>query len=214
MNRISDDVREQIREDREQKGFTLSQLVDHYGGSKSTIALIIKGCDSSKVMRASSVRRVVVGVKAKARPDLSKTDLGEAARQMICARLMLNGVKVFRPMTEDTPTDLLVLKGDGTVAKCQCKYAFPVNSGCHVLPLCSVRKNGHNTKAVKHRYTQDEVDFFLGYCQDNDAVYVIPFQIAGSRLSLRLWVLRSRQGSNGDKGFNENEWRGRFELLK
>jgi hypothetical protein len=134
---------------------------------------------------------------------------------MICARLMLNEVKVFRPMTEDTPTDLLVLKRDGTVSKCQCKYIFPERSGCHLMPLCSIRKSGANRKAVKHIYTAEEVDFFLGYCQDNDTVYVIPYSAAGGRNGLRFWILRDCLGSNGNEKdrFDEKEWRGRFDLL-
>jgi hypothetical protein len=50
---------------------------------------MIRGCDTSKLVRAAPGRRIVYEVESKERPDLSKTDLGEASRQMICARLML-----------------------------------------------------------------------------------------------------------------------------
>jgi hypothetical protein len=128
---------------------------------------------------------------------------------MICARLMMNGVKVFRPMTEDTPIDLLVLR-NSKVIKCQCKYLFPISSGAHCMNLYTVRKNGPGSKAVKHKYTEDEVDMFLGYCLDNDAVYVIPFEACSGRSQLNLWIQRQpRQAVE----FDAERWKNRFSLL-
>lgn len=124
------------------------------------------------------------------RPALSKGDLGEAARQTICAKLMMNGLKVFRPMTEDTPIDLLVLRSDGNVLKCQCKYAYPRKNDSHCLNLYSVRKNGPSSKAIRHRYRPDEVDFFLAYCLDNDGVYVIPYAATVGRDEITMWIRR------------------------
>ena len=196
------EVIEAIRKDREQEGMTLYQLVTKHGLSKSTIHNIIKGMDASLVKRASPSRRVVQTVDHEVRPDLSKTDLGEASRQMICARLMLAGVKVFRPMTEDTPTDLLVLKSDGKVLQCQCKYIWPTRRGCHMMNLYAVRKNGPNSKAVLHPYTAQEVDVFLGYCLDNDSVYIIPHAACGGRKMLTLWINRPSAGSCGTDGLD------------
>jgi hypothetical protein len=213
MKKILEDIRQGIREDREQNGMTLYELVEKYGLSKSAVFEIIKDCDDSKVQRACPSRRVIKNVEPMIRPILSKGNLGEAARQMICARLMLNGVKVFRPMNEDTPIDLLVLKSDGSVAKGQCKYIYP-GKGCHVMPLYSVRKNGPGSTAHKHYYTDKEVDFFFGYCLDNDSVYIIPFEDAAKRGVLHLWILRECTSGNGKSVFDEKKWRNKFDLLK
>lgn len=214
MKKTTPAVIESIRIDREQDGMTLYEIAKKHGLSKSTVFTIIRGMDSSKVKRSAPNRKVVVTVKSMDRPDLSKTDLGEASRQMICARLMIAGVKVFRPMTEDTPTDLLVLKGNGEVAKCQCKYIWPNGNGGHCLPLYSVRKNGPNSKAVKHKYTADEVDFFLGYCLDNDMVYVLPFEVCKGRSMLRLWIIRESMGTNGRGMFDAKLYAGAYDSLK
>lgn len=214
MKRIDDRVRNQIREAREYEGLTLSQLQVRFPEvGRSSLFKIIEGCDSSKVMRAAPTRKVVQTVDFKARPELSKGDLGEAARQMICARLMLHGVCVFRPMTEDTPTDLLVLTRSGQVLKCQCKYIYPQKRGSHTMPLSSVRKNGPNSQAVRHIYTADEVDFFLGYCQDNDSVYVIPYADATGRANLVFWVSRNPVGTNGRECKDTSVWQGNYSLL-
>lgn len=123
------------------------------------------------------------------RPDLSKADLGEACRQMICAKLLIRGMKVFRPLTEDTPIDLVVLTDTGRFLKCQCKCIFrSKGQQSHTMNFFSVRKWGPNSKAVQHKYTSDEVDFFLGYCIDNDGVYVVPYSEVDGKKSASIWV--------------------------
>jgi hypothetical protein len=212
MKKISDAVRISIRNDREILGLSLYQLVEKYGFAKSSIFLIIRDCDDSNVRHAAPHRRAKIeDVKPVARPPLSKTDLGEATRQIICARLMLNGIKVFRPMTEDTPIDLLVVRENGSIAKCQCKYMFPGN-GCHVMPLCSIRKDGVNSKAIRHIYTKEEVDFFLGYCCDNDSIYVVPFMECGGRQELHFWILR--YPTSGVHKFDGTKFKNAISLLR
>lgn len=211
--RISEETKALIRKERE-SGKTLYELVSQFGHSKSSVYNIIKDCDDSLVKRAAPSRRVVTKATLEnPRPNLSKTDLGEAARQMICARMMLNGVNVFRPMTEDTPIDLLVLTSN-RILRCQCKCLyFDRRSGKHLMNLFSVRKNGPGSKARKHLYTADEVDFFLGYCFENDAVYVIPFKGAGGRQRLTFWIAREKMGSNGGDAFNPDDYVERYDLL-
>ena len=212
MKRIPEDVRLQMREDRE-SGMTLGQLLAKYDWPKSTISLTVKGCDTSKVVHAAPGKRVVQRVVPKVRPSLSKTDLGEAARQMICARLMLSGVKVFRPMTEDTPIDLLVLSKDGKVLRCQCKYVYPDKRGAHVL-TCHSSGRGTERGIKSHVYGEDEVDFFLGYCSDDDAVYVVPRKVTSGKSSMSLWILRDSCYANEMKGFDAKIYKNAFDLVR
>ena len=165
-------------------------------------------------MNKRITKRIKEQSDVKDRPKLSKTDLGEAARQMICARLMINGIKVFMPMTEDTPTDLLVLKENGDVIKCQCKYIYPTRRGNHEMPLYATRKNGANRKSIRHVYSISEVDVFLGYCIDNDMVYVVPFEKARGKQRLIFWITRKSAGANDVKPFDPKAFENMFELLK
>lgn len=212
MKIIPESVRLQIRTDRE-AGMGLDALVVKYKYPRSTTYYNIRDCNSSKVERNVRGKRVVGNVIPKDRPSLSKTDLGEAARQMICARLMLNGVKVFRPMTEDTPTDLLVLQKSGSVLKCQCKYVFPDKRGAHVLKCCSAGR-GEERNHRKHVYTEDEVDYLLGYCLDDDAVYVVPLNVTHGQSQVSLWILRRVCGGNGIKSFDGETYKNAYDLLK
>jgi hypothetical protein len=149
------------------------------------------------------------------RPELSKADLGEAARQMIAARLMLAGLSVFRPLGEDTPVDLLVLRPDGSALKCQCKAMFVARSGVHVMSLCTIRKWGPNGQVVKHRYAREEVDFFLGYAVETDSVYVFPFGATERfKESLFIWILREPMNRNGSPRFDATSYKNAFDLLR
>ncbi len=129
---------------------------------------------------------------------------------------MLAGVRVFRPLSEDTPIDLLVLTGDKRVLKCQCKYLYEkLGRHCHCMNLYSVRKNGPGDKAVKHVYRADEVDFFLGYCVEDDGVYVIPYAAAEGRSELFFWITRRPKGiQNQGRVFDCSAWRAAYQLLK
>jgi len=208
--KLTTEVLALIREDREVRGHTITQIMETHKLSKGTAYKAIKTMDAGRVKKAAPTRVVVESVSPATRPALSKTDLGEASRQMIVARLMLNGIQVFRPMTEDTPVDLLVLAGN-RVLKCQCKYIFPCKTGNHLMSLYSVRKGGRTQKAKKHLYSGDEVDFFLGYCFDNDTVYVIPHGDCGGRHSLVFWILRGP--ANGGQNYNAVIWKNAFHHL-
>src|SRR5262245_47194947 len=143
--KLTQDVLEAIRVDREDRGFTLTAIMERYALARSTAYQAIAGLDDSKVVRASPSRRVVQPIDRPPRPPLSKANLGEAARQIIAARMMLAGLYVFQPLGEDTPVDLLVLRRDGTALKCQCKCMFVDRNGAHVMNLCAVRKWGPNS---------------------------------------------------------------------
>jgi len=203
-----------IRQARESEGLTLGQLVKRFRLSKSTVFNYIQGCDDAKVKASCPSRRVVKPVEPRVRPDLSKGDLGEAARQMICARLLLAGLQVFRPLGEDTPIDLLLLREDGTALRCQCKYVYPNTFGSHTFKFCAMRSRGGGSKRQRHAYTEKEVDFFLGYCQDDDSVYVVPRQNTGGRKEVLLWILRSPEGFNLKGVFDHLPWKNAFHLLR
>ena len=111
---VSQRTKEKIKEARA-SGKSIYHIAEMFGVSHATVNKIVPGRMKDILSRSPPV------VPAP-RPELSKADLGEAARQVICAKLMFSGVSVFRPLTEDTPVDLLVLKADGSTAKCQCKY--------------------------------------------------------------------------------------------
>ncbi len=200
-----------VLKDRRTLQLPLKVLARKHNLAKSTVQKIF---NENSIQRLKTRRRkkIVPVVFPEKRPMLSKGDLGEAARQAICAFLLLNGIKVFKPLTEDTPIDLLVLVGT-RVLKCQCKYVFPIKKGCHAMNFFSVRKNGPSSKAVKHLYTKDEVDYFLGYCLDNRGVYVLPFEVVKGRRSLHFWILREPKSKNEKSIFDHRKYLDNYRLF-
>ena len=214
---------------RKQHRMTLPEILEKVPVSKATLSLWLREYPLTeselKVRRQVNARhaRWVRGTadlegrptiaEVGSRPDLSKSDLGEACRQMICAKLLLRGVKVFRPLTEDTPIDLVVLTSTGNFLKCQCKCVFkPKGQHHHIINFFSVRKWGPNSKAVQHKYTPSEVDFFLGYCVDNDGVYVIPYSEVNCGKSVSIWVTAKPFGKKQPPA--SSNWLNSFESLK
>jgi hypothetical protein len=207
-------VRDAIRVDREEHGFTITKIMERHGLPRTTAYNAIAGLDDSKVKRASPSRRVVQPLEIPPRPPVSKANLGEAARQLIAGRMLLAGLDVFQPIGEDTTIDLLVLRHDGAASKCQCKAMYVAESGVHKMPLVTVRKWGPNAKAVHHRYTSDEVDFFLGYAVEIDTVFVFPFDaMARFKSVLCLWLLRPPAGNNQHEHFDPTPYKNAFHLL-
>jgi hypothetical protein len=212
---LTPEVLEAVRADREERGLTLTQIMKRHDLPRSTAYNAITGLDDSKVQRASPSRRVVAPLDVPSRPPLSKANLGEASRQLIAGRMLLAGLDVFQPLGEDTPIDLLVLRADGRALKCQCKTMFVDKTGVHVMPLCSVRKWGPKAKAIQHRYTRDEVDFFVGYAVELDLVFVIPFDdTARFKTYLSIWLLRQPVGKNQHQRFDATPYKNAFHLLR
>ena len=205
---------EEIRVDREQHGLTLTMIMEKHGLRRSTAYRAIAGLDSSNVQRAAPARPVASRIEVPPRPPISKANLGEAARQVIAGRMLLAGLDVFQPIGEDTPIDLLVLRADGVALKCKCKTMFVTESGVHKMPLVTVRKWGPNAKAIPHRYTREEVDFFLGYAVEVDTVFVFPFDSTERfRTSLTTWLLREPANNNQYQRFDANPYKNAFHLL-
>jgi hypothetical protein len=63
-------------------------------------------------------------------------------------------------------------------------------------------------------YTEDEVDFFLGYVPESDAVYVFPFDATRRfKTTLTVWILRQPMNRNGAAPFDPVPFRNAFHLL-
>lgn len=189
-------------------GMPVADILTKFSISRSWLYSVITDKHRIKITRSK-----VVPVTSKPRPNLSKGNLGEAARQVVIGKLMMNGINVFRPTMEDTPIDILIFSSDGRALKCQCKYIYPTKKGSHDMRLTSSRGARYDTgKMFNHVYTGDEVDFFLGYCMDNDSVYVIPHSVCQGRQQITFWVLRG-PCKGGPAIFKSEQYRSAYHLL-
>jgi len=210
MLKMQENIIELMRKERT-AGKTISELTKKFECSRGTVHLYVKDCPYLKI-KVPRKKRIPETFPVK-RPNISKGDLGEAARQSIIAKLMLNEISVFRPLSECTPIDLLVLKKDGSVVKCQCKYIYPTKKGSHELRNSS---NGRKESRNKHRhiYTKEDIDFLIGFCLDNEGVYIIPIEDIKNRYVLTLWINREPISRCLKKHFNGNLYKNKFDFLK
>jgi len=216
--KLTAELKAAIQSDRENQGLTIYQIARKYGLSKSTAHFAVQGCSAEKVPRRFGVpgacaRYLAQPSPQQPRPNLSTTDLGESVRILAVGRMLLAGLSPFLPVRESTPIDILVLRTNGTMAKCQCRFMSPAKVGVHILSLRVLRNNGLG-KRIASRYTREEVDFFLGYCADNDSFYVVPYVATKGRSELRIWVLRKPSGRNTQKSFEGTPYRNAFQIIQ
>ena len=70
--KLTPEVLESIRVDREEHGLTLTRIMERHGLGYGTAYRAIAGLDDSKVIKASPSRRVVAQVERPPRPDSSR----------------------------------------------------------------------------------------------------------------------------------------------
>lgn len=211
MKRLKPENIEEIKKLRKD-GYSLTLIAEKIGFSKSIVSVYSKGITIDKVISREHLIEKVKPINIK-KLDLSKTDIGEASRQLICARLMFNGLSVFKPITEDTPVDLLLINKNNKILRCQCKFIYLNKNGGHTLLFCTVRKNNVSKKAKVHVYTDKDVDFIIGYCIDNDSLYIVPIKEVNNRRSVTLWLLREPTGRSQYEHFDYKKYENRYELL-
>jgi prevent-host-death family protein len=116
---------------------------------------------------------------------------GNAAELAIAAEAARLGLEVWHPLTEHGRCDL-VLGIAGRLYRVQCKWARRSGEVVQISLETSRRtRDGY----VRTRYTDDEVDAIAAYCDELDACYLIPIELAArkSAISLRLSPTRNGQ---------------------
>ena len=100
--------------------------------------------------------------------------------QLIVEKKFLNeGWILYRPILENGKIDLIAEK-DNKYIRIQIKTTQNVISGknnhlSRYVPLCKV---SHNMGKYKiHRYTKDEIDYFIGVDVDTEDLYILPINV-------------------------------------
>ncbi len=94
-------------------------------------------------------------------PALSTTKKGKAAELIFAAKCLLKDLLVYTVATEDSPVDCIVGSH-----RCQVKIISPTNQ---CISLKTTRRSGKS-----HRYTDEEIDFFVGVDIVTFDCYVLP----------------------------------------
>jgi len=98
-------------------------------------------------------------------------DKGDLGVVMVISDLVRHGVRVFLPISEHQPSDLIALDVSGRVARVQVKYRSLKGNGCLDIHFRSAYSdsNGYHEKPVD----RSQFDCYAIYCPENDKVYYL-----------------------------------------
>jgi hypothetical protein len=113
-------------------------------------------------------------------------DVGDTSEAKVLTRLIDLGYEVFTPFGENTRVDLIAEEPDGTLHKIQVKTGRTKQDG-RVIDSHLESTYRDSDGAKRKKYTSDEIDVFVIYCQEVDKCYWVEFEEAPSRgIHLRL----------------------------
>jgi hypothetical protein len=115
---------------------------------------------------------------------------GEVSEYNTIAKLLEEGYKVYDGCTENDKVDLVVEKDNGlkkvqvkTVRHEGDKLAMSVSSS--IVNMSETRRES---------YSENDIDFFIGFCPKNSKFYKIPVEETGkSKITLRLEETKNNQ---------------------
>lgn len=115
---------------------------------------------------------------------------GNVAELAIAAEAAKLELSVLKPLTEHERYDL-VLGISGQLLRVQCKWAKR-QSDVVYISLATSRRNGNGY--VRTTYMSTEVDAIGAYCEELDACYLIPIEVAEGKHALTLRLTPARNG--------------------
>lgn len=120
---------------------------------------------------------------------ISSVKKGKASELIVQAHCMLNGMDCYPTSAEDNKVDLIIGK---SLKRAQVKTIGGAGNAMNI------RKVGCNSKTNTkiHRYTDDEIDCFIGVdCKTFD-IYVIPLDKLSHVNNISLKTIRSLYAAN------------------
>ena len=143
---------------------------------KSKRLTSIKSCDSKITMRNTK-------------------EVGELSVSKCLAVLLNRGYSVSVPWGDSQRYDLILDRRDGKpLQRVQCKTARKLENG--TLGFNTASTTTENGAIVCRTYTSDEIDLFMAYSPDFDAIFMVPVSTTGKReFHMRLHPTKNRQVS-------------------
>ena len=107
---------------------------------------------------------------------------GVATEAAVIAKLKQRGIPVSIPFGDNERYDIIVETPDGRPLRLQIK------TGNYTDGVVVISGNSQHTNATGHQYKQyrGDIDYFLGYNDTLDTMYLIPESMVGVQISLRV----------------------------
>jgi hypothetical protein len=134
---------------------------------------------------------------------LTTNQKGGIAENAVTAEALVNGIMVYRPMSEGGRYDM-IFDIQGRLMRVQCKWATRDGDVVTVRPYSSRRTADG---MLNRRYTADEIDAVAAYCHDLGRSYLLPASLVCGRRAVHLRLAPSR--NNQERRIN---WAKDYEL--
>ena len=123
-------------------------------------------------------------------------DKGDLGVVMVIADLVRHGIRVYLPLSEHQPSDLIALDGSGRVARVQVKYRTLERTGIVSIDFRNTYSDSHgvHTKLADH----SQFDCYAVYCPQTEKVYYFRIDDIPER-SARCVSLRMVPTANNQK---------------
>lgn len=133
---------------------------------------------------------------------------GDLSKAYIIAKLLKENYRVLEPISENSRYDLVV-ENEGKFLRIQVKTIYFKNDlGVYEMVCYSTTRR--NKKHIKTKYTEEEVDFIIGYNPDTDKVYTFPIGDIAGRHQI---IFRENRQANQYSPLDVKEYEG-FTKLK
>ncbi len=129
---------------------------------------------------------------------------GDASEALVLWRLVDAGIRVLIPWGDNARYDLVVEIGDRYL-RIQCKTGR-LRNGYVVFLTYGTSRNGRH-----YRYLPGEIDYYAIRCQETGAVYLVPYEEAGSSPSPQLRIDVPRPNSTGGRQIAGVRWAAKYE---
>ena len=127
--------------------------------------------------------------------------IGQKSEAIVMVELVRRNITVLQPFGDSERYDLVVDSNDD-FHRLQVKTAR-IYDGRIVIELRSTGVNAHSTEHTP--YTEDEIDFFAGYCFERDETYIIPVEETGNtKMTLRF--------EEADRHYPKINWADNYKL--
>lgn len=120
---------------------------------------------------------------------------GDISKACVISKLLKKEFKVLTPISENSRYDLVIDKNNQFL-RIQVKTIYWSKcTKCYQMQCCSSQKNAKLKKRC--RYTENEVDFIIGYNSESDKAYIFPIGDIDGRahINFRFHQIHKNQNS-------------------
>ena len=128
---------------------------------------------------------------------------GDASEAHILARMLDAGIRVLVPWGDNARFDLVAVFGDRFL-RIQCKTGR-LRSGYVEFLTCGVGRDG-----LRYRYLPGEIEYYGVRCLETDAIYLVPYEEAGTSPTPHLRIDAPKPNSRGGRQEARINWAARY----